>query len=352
MKKVAFVITSLVVGGAENMMVNLLEHIDNNYYDTKVFVLSERKGSCLEEKLDNLNIKIKYLDMSKVEKKDRIIKFFKEMNNFSPQVLHVHLDMKYAFLWAIFHKVKLIFTMHSQPYRLESKLFWLSSKILLMQHKLLFVGVSKRIASEILNRFKCNNAVCTINNPVDISKYSFLRSIKEKKEINLINVARFNSVKNHRLLVEAFSKLIQKNESTRLCLVGDGELLGDIKEYAKELKVSDKVYFLGCVDNVQEILKLADVFVLSSNAEALPISVLEAMASGLPIVSTNVGGLKDIVTNNGILVSPNDSDALADALYTMISNNSFRQECGQHSKENIQPYDICNIVKEYQKLYQ
>lgn len=93
-------------------------------------------------------------------------------------------------------------------------------------------------------------------------------------------------------------------------MVGDGELKQNIEYRIKKYNIDDKVVLVGNVSNVNYYLSNADIFVLSSDYEGLPLSILEAMASGLPIISTNVGGVADIVTNNGILVSAKDKVGL------------------------------------------
>ena len=95
----------------------------------------------------------------------------------------------------------------------------------------------------------------------------------------------------------------------------------------------------------------ADIFVMSSLYEGVPLSILEAMAAGLPVVSTDVGGIKDIVTDNGILVPSEDSLAMEEAILKLINNPSLREEKGKKSLLNVQKYDVKNIAEQYTKLY-
>ena len=90
---------------------------------------------------------------------------------------------------------------------------------------------------------------------------------------------------------------------------------------------------------------------MSSLYEGVPLSILEAMAAGLPVVSTDVGGIKDIVTDNGILVPSEDSLAMEEAILKLINNPSLREEKGKKSLLNVQKYDVKNIAEQYTKLY-
>ena len=108
---------------------------------------------------------------------------------------------------------------------------------------------------------------------------------------------------------------------------------------------------VGNVSNVNYYLSNADIFVLSSDYEGLPLSILEAMASGLPIISTNVGGVADIVTNNGILVSAKDKVGLVKAMKELASNHKLRYELGCNSLCNSQKYDSQEFIKQYENLY-
>ena len=94
------------------------------------------------------------------------------------------------------------------------------------------------------------------------------------------------------------------------------------------------------------------MFVLSSNYEGLPLVILEAMAAGLPIISTNVGGVKDIVTDNGILVEPNCQEALSKAIMSLADDVKLRLQMGRRSYDNVQQFDSKQIADGYIDLYQ
>ena len=116
------------------------------------------------------------------------------------------------------------------------------------------------------------------------------------------------------MMYRAFAAFLKKGYDARLVMLGKGEEEEKLKELACELGISDRIDYPGFVPNVEDYLADADVFLLSSDYEALPLAVLEAMAAGLPIVATDVGGVCDIVTDNGILIPAGDLDAMVQAM--------------------------------------
>lgn len=115
-------------------------------------------------------------------------------------------------------------------------------------------------------------------------------------------------------------------------ILGDGPLKEELETYLKEHKLTQHIFMEGNVENVEQYLAEADAFVLSSNYEGLPLVILEAMASGLPIVSTDVGGVKDVVTDNGLLVEPHSIEKLASAMMQIKANAEMRKDFSEEEQ--------------------
>ena len=170
------------------------------------------------------------------------------------------------------------------------------------------------------------------------------------------HVANFRTPKGHRYLIEAAAKVVAQCHSAKFLLVGEGT--GELREQAKkqiaESGLEDNVHLLGFRKDVPDLLKCFDIFVLSSISEGLPLSVVEAMGAGLPIVATDVGGLPELVDDgkNGFLVPTRDSEKLADALLTLLRDNDLRDKMGKASREIAdQKFSIDNMISHYQGLY-
>lgn len=348
--KLAMIISTFYVGGGQKVVLDLLKSVDREKFDVKLFVHTAPVDNQFTRELKKIKIPVVF-----VNKENKVtIKNYKwlskELKQFSPDILHIHLDTFYAPIWALLHKTKTIFTVHSQAHRAFHSRFYVKLHRFLARHRRYFItAVSDTIAAEtekILNLSPGN--VQVVYNPVEIKEFVERR---EFSEVNFVNVARFDNVKNHKLLLKAFKSVVKEIANAKLSLAGDGPLMQECLNYAKELQIDEYVCFLGNVTDIDSLLKASDVFVLSSDSEALPISILEAMAHGLPIVSTAVGGVPDIVGENGLLVPKGDSDALSTAMIKMADSYQFRSECGKKSYELVQRFKIENVIHKYEELY-
>jgi glycosyltransferase involved in cell wall biosynthesis len=150
------------------------------------------------------------------------------------------------------------------------------------------------------------------------------------------NVARLVPFKGHRCLLETVAAVVQKEHNVIFPIVGDGELMSDLRQQAKSLGIDDTVMFLGFREDLREIYPAFDMYCHSSldlAAEMFPIAILRALAAGLPVVCTNVGGIAHMVRDgvSGYLVNPDDPSALARALLRVINDRNLRQSMGAAS---------------------
>lgn len=154
--------------------------------------------------------------------------------------------------------------------------------------------------------------------------------------VRLIMVARFSDPKDHHLLLRAASQ-IHADVVFQLDLAGDGPLLSDCMELARQLKVDDKVNFLGARSDVPELLAKAHIFVLVSKREGLPLCILEAMRAGLPVIASDVGGTGELVDDGetGFLVSRGDVETLKNSLIRLINNSGLREQMGKKGREKF-----------------
>jgi glycosyltransferase involved in cell wall biosynthesis len=152
-------------------------------------------------------------------------------------------------------------------------------------------------------------------------------------ELTVVMVARFCKQKDHATLLRALSSL--QGHPWRLRLVGAGPLLEATRQLANSLGLSQRVEFLGECRNTPEILSKSSVFVLSTFYEAFPISILEAMRAGLPIVATGVGGIPEAVSHgvSGFLVPASQENAMAESLARLFTDASLRERFGQSGRE-------------------
>lgn len=169
----------------------------------------------------------------------------------------------------------------------------------------------------------------------------------------VLSVARMVPEKDHDTLLAAFHLTVKAHPEAELWLVGDGPRLAATRESAQRLSISDKVKFIPPREDLRPLLHQASLLVLSSKTEALPNVVLEAMAAGLPVVATRVGGVPELVELNrtGWLVNPGDAPALAEALSRAASDPDARQAMGQAGRERaVKHFSLDTMARQYESL--
>jgi glycosyltransferase involved in cell wall biosynthesis len=168
-------------------------------------------------------------------------------------------------------------------------------------------------------------------------------------------VARFHPVKDHATLLRGFHQAAVARPDLDLLLVGDGPLRGDLEEQARRLGLADRVRFMGVRSDIPAILRAVDLFALTSVSEAASLTILEAMASRLPVVVTAVGGNPEMVRNgiDGILVPRGDATAVRKALLQLLDNPTSAARMGAAGRARVEKrYQLQQTVENYWRLYQ
>lgn len=176
------------------------------------------------------------------------------------------------------------------------------------------------------------------------------RNNEPKKEI--IAIGRLEKQKNYFVLLRAMKIIAEKSPEYCLRIFGEGPCRSEIVSMIKNLKLEKKVYLEGFCDNVHDRIKNSDIFVMSSDYEGLPNALMEAMAMGFPVVSTDCpcGGPKMLIGNNenGILVPVNNAKALADAVIYLIQFPAKKEQMGVKARESMTQYTLLNIINKWE----
>ncbi len=349
--RVAIVLPYFALGGAETMVSRLASNINLDKIDVEVIcIYGNPQNNRLENSILNSEVKIKYIGKSKGFSLSAVYKLWKELSSYHPTVVHTHLSAcVYCTPWVLGHNVKMLHTIHSTP---KFELIKPKKKIMSIMYRIgkaIPVAISKEIQDMMTEEYKLRSEAELIYNPVDVDK--FYKNNEKHKGICLVTAGRLSKEKNQKMLVDAIKVLCQKYENLSLTILGDGPLKNELENYVEDKGLSDIIHLEGNVANVEEYFSKSDIFVLSSSYEGLPLVILEAMAAKLPIVSTDVGGIKDIVTNNGLLVESENTDALVNVLEKVIEDKDLREELGNNSFENVQVFDSSIIADQYVQLY-
>ncbi|MGN0729939.1 glycosyltransferase [Treponema sp.] len=168
----------------------------------------------------------------------------------------------------------------------------------------------------------------------------------------LIYTAEFIPRKNHKLLFDILPDLKAKIPALKVILCGKGEILEHYKDFAAQNKM-DYVTFTGYTKNVADYCRISDVLVMPSHQEGLPLSMIESIATGLPVVASKIRGHTDVIEDcvNGFLFGENDSAGFAKAIYTLYKNPALRTEMGRRNVIEAQKYSVSIAVNNMSEIY-
>jgi glycosyltransferase involved in cell wall biosynthesis len=192
-----------------------------------------------------------------------------------------------------------------------------------------------------------------IHNGIDTTRFS-PSPRRSDGPLTLICVARLDPLKSHDLLVRSLAALRSQGLDTRLRIVGDGPTRAAVEDEIARLNLGDRVELLGVRSDVPDLLATADIFVLPSMAEGLPMTVIEAMACGLPVIASDVGGVSELVASNvnGLLVHARNQQALTDALRLLVTDAGLRRRMGAAGRRMAErQFDIRITARLHAELF-
>ena len=190
-----------------------------------------------------------------------------------------------------------------------------------------------------------------IFNGIDFSKCIVKKNYDIDGKFKILHIGRFSSQKNHIGLLAAFEKFNSKNPNSVLQLIGDGELKTETEKYVLEHKLSDCVEFLGTQSNIYPFLQRADMFILPSNYEGIPMTLIEAMGTGLPIVATAVGGVCDMLDAKSALLVNVDIQEIANAVSKLYLDGDLRKSLGESALKRSKVFSAEIMAKKYLNVY-
>lgn len=225
------------------------------------------------------------------------------------------------------------------------------------------VTVSEAIRKRLISNGLPPEKIRTINNTVNIKTFKpdpYLNSRMRKEmkipvDAKVIGIiGRIIPLKNHDIFLGAARCVVDTTENVRFLIIGDGPLMKETKALSSQLGLSDKVIFTGWRLDMDRLISVLDVLVMCSQIEGLNVAILEAMASGKPIIGTNVKGIKIVVKQgkNGILINVRDKNALADAIIYLINHPGIAKEMGEAGRKLVEDkYSSIQMVDAYCNLY-
>lgn len=359
MMRILHVITSLEIGGAEKLMVDLLPRLNTEENQVDLLVFNGIR-TIFTEQIEAKGIKVYSLSNSrKVYNPLNVFRLIHYLKCYD--IIHSHNTACQLFVpiakTLSFAKCKLFTTEHNTTNRRRGNVLYKIIDLWMYRRYKKIVCVSDSVEANLkthLHSATLNSRILTIANGIDRSRFynaspsNEIRSLAIGQKIILM-VARFDPQKNQAALIRALTLL---PSDTSLFFVGKGELQSECVRLSKQLNVIERVHFLGVRNDIPELMKSADVIVLSSHYEGLSLSSLEAMASGRPFIASDVPGLREIVKDAGLLFPDDDSAKLAEILNKVLSDKSIYLSVANRCIEKSKKYDISNTCYSYFELYQ
>lgn len=357
--KLLHVITSLRTGGAEKLMVDLLPKLRDLGNDVELLLFDGFRTEFMEL-LESIDIKIHISRVGSSVYNPQNIFYLRNIIN-QYDIVHTHNTAPQLFAPIAKELIKgdgvrLVTTEHNTTNRRRNKPYlkfidrWMYSKYAKV------ICISNQAEKNL--RMYLNNdtsQICTIFNGIDISHFAnqdiHFETNANKDYIIVSMVAAFREQKDQQTLIRAFSLI---PENFKLQLIGDGdlELIEKSKDLVKQLKLSNRVDFMGMRTDVPSILHASDIIVLSSHYEGLSLSSLEGMASGRPFVASDVDGLHEIVDGYGLLFPHEDAQALADIIIKLSADESYAKKVALRCQERAKQFDINVMARRYNSIYQ
>lgn len=353
--RILHVITTLLTGGAEKLMVDLLPLLKNSGHQVELCVFVGIRTP-FYELVEEAGIKVHaFADHGSVYDPRHILRLIKLMKGFD--IVHTHNTAPQ--LYAALAKpkgMKQVTTEHNTDNRrrhipflkvVDSWMYRQYNKIICISDQ------AETNLREYLYPEELKSKICTIYNGIDVQKFLQAEPVAEWKRDYagkrlVVMVAAFRAQKDQRTLIDAFVHLTDEYE---LLLVGGGELLDDVKQYAATKDYSDRVHFMGLRTDIPNVLKTADVVVMSTHYEGLSLSNVEGMASGNPFVASDVDGIREVTKGYGVLFPHGDDKALAEVIQKLCMDNDYRTEVVSKCRERALQYDISKMAEGYLGVY-
>ena len=286
---------------------------------------------------------------------------------YSIDLMHVHYAIPHAYAAYMAKKmlkdqgfnVPIVTTLHGTDITLVGNHpFYKTSVNFSINKSDIVTCVSESLKKDTLDQFEIYKDIDVVPNFIDISKYKRQQELcveenpNSNKELIITHVSNFRPVKNIKNVIQIFYN-IQEKISSKLMMIGEGPEKEMAEDLCRDLSIENKVHFLGNTNQVEKNLCHSDLFLLPSTTESFGLAALEAMASKVPVVSSNAGGLPEINIHGetGYLTDANDIKSMSDYAISILENPNVLEEFKIKAFNKAESFDINKVVPIYEKIY-
>ena len=353
--RVMLVVQSLRVGGAETMVENLAYALRRKRCEVCIVVLQAGE-TIISERLRQREMSLTILGKRKGVDLSLISRLATEMSQFRPDVVHSHLPILHYVVPAadragVHNVVHTLHNIASMEVKSRTKAAYCGRCY--KSGRVLPVALSEINRQSVIEKYGIGaERVPVIPNGIDLSIFQARNSYAIEGVPHIAHIARFESAKNHMLLVECAELLRERGKKIHFDLYGIGSLRENVEEAVIMRGLTPYFTFHGLTNDVPGALAQADMFVLPSKYEGMPMTIVEAMAAGMPIVASEVGGIPDMLEDgvSAVLRKPSAQD-FADALENIISNEKQREALGREAAKHSSKFGSDLMAERYLATY-
>ena len=353
--KIGFLIKNLNAGGAERATVSLANYFSEHGVDTEIITLQDADSFYeLSDKVSHVRLGLDEIELELSFK--RILGALKRMLSIRTQIKKRHLDvligMSFSMTWytvfaTLFTKTKSVGTERNNPYRYKA------SKLNTFLRKLFYrfcngyIFQTKKASQFFNDKLRPNDIV--IPNAL-FNELVYTLDPPEEREKIICAVGRLDPQKRFDVLIDAFALIKDKIPEYKLIIFGEGDLRNELERKVESLSLNDRIFLPGTNPEAVRIVNRSSVFVLSSDLEGMPNVLIEAMAMGVPCVSTRCEmGPEELIENgvNGILVETGNSKQIAAAVLGILNDSQLSQKLSENARKLIKTHSIEKISERW-----
>lgn len=353
--KIIQVMPEFGLAGAEIMCENLSYELMKLGHN--VIVLSMYSfHSAITDRMESRGLDVRYLGKKSGLDFSMVSKFYKIFSEENPDVVHTHrYVMKYVVPAALMVRVpRIIHTVHNIAEKECSKTDQYINRFFYKYCKVIPVALSSFVRDTVEKVYNISkNKIEVIYNGINLDNCIVKNDYSVRIPFTILHIGRFTWAKNHIEIIRAFKLFHSKYPDSRLILVGDGELKDRLESLVRELRISDSVEFLGLKPEVYTLLHDTDVFILPSLYEGMPMTLIEAMGSALPIITTPVGGIVDMIEDGTeAIFSSTDSNSIAKNISVLANDIELRRSLGIAAFRKSKQFSSKTMAEKYLDVYQ